>query len=100
MKITVSTEHEVNLVGSKYSIITSREELDNVLKLYRILQSSINLAYEESKSIESAIYNVDILAPIIQQLERFHSALSEIMAYYVGLQAEIFFTIRLKKLED
>lgn len=98
MKITINTDHEVSFSGSVFSIITSQDELHNVLKLYKVLQSSINLASEESKAVESAIYNVDVLAPIIQQLERFQSALTDLMAYYVGLQHELLFAIRLKQL--
>lgn len=98
MKITVKTDHDINLDCHPSSIVTSLDERDQALKLYRILQSSVNLAHEESKALESATYSINNLAPIIQQLERFQSALTELMAYYVGLQHELLFATRLKEL--
>lgn len=98
MKITIKTDHEFNVDCKPATITSSIEEKEQALKLYKVLQSSVNLAAEESKAFESAIYSVETLAPIIQQLERFQSALAELTAYYVGLQHELIFAIRLKEL--
>lgn len=98
MKITIKTDHDINLDCHPVTLVTSSEEREQALKLYKMLQSSVNLAAEESKAIESAIYSADSLAPIIQQLERFRSALTDLMAYYVGLQHELIFAERLKEL--
>lgn len=98
MKITVKTDHDINIDCHPATIVTSLADRDRALKLCKVLQSSVNLAAEESKAIESAIYSISSLAPIIQQLERFQSALTELMAYYVGLQHELIFAVRLKEI--
>lgn len=95
MKITVKTDHDININCCPMTIVTSLEERDQTVKLFKVLQSSVNLAAEENKALESAIYTIKSLAPIVQQLERFQAALTELMAYFVGLQHELIFATRL-----
>lgn len=98
MKITVKTDHDIDINRCPISIVASSEERDQTVKLFKVLQSSVNLAAEENKALESAIYTINSLAPIIQQLERFQSALTELMSYYVGLQHELIFATRLREI--